>query len=254
MSFLKILSILPLRFRFFRYLEKVSSIYQGKGWDSGTVTSEINACLSLLQIKPKIFIDIGANKGVYSRYILKKFDDIECHLFEPSKYNYSILKELFSTFKKVKINKIALSNHNDSNAKLFSDKAGSALSSLTKRRLEHLNINMKIEEKIEIKRFDDYWKSNNSLIDFVKIDVEGHELDVLEGFGDLIKKTRIIQFEFGGTNIDTKTFFQDFWYFFKGKDFSIYRITPIGILKIKKYSDQDEIFSFTNYIAVNNKL
>ena len=75
MSFLKILSILPLRFRFFRYLEKVSSIYQGKGWDSGTVTSEINACLSLLQIKPKIFIDIGANKGVYSRYILKKFDE-----------------------------------------------------------------------------------------------------------------------------------------------------------------------------------
>ena len=63
-------------------------------------------------------------------------------LFEPSKYNYSILKELFSTFKKVKINKIALSNHNDSNAKLFSDKAGSALSSLTKRRLEHLNINI----------------------------------------------------------------------------------------------------------------
>jgi hypothetical protein len=113
---------------------------------------------------------------------------------------------------------------------------------------------MDFEEKVEIKRFDEYWEYKNSFIDLVKIDVEGHELDVLKGFGDLLKKTRLVQFEFGGTNIDTKTFFQDFWYFFKENDFSIYRITPIGNFRIKKYSEQDEYFSITNYIALNNKL
>ena len=64
---------------------------------------------------------------------------------------------------------------------------------------------------------------------------------------------RVIQFEFGGSNIDTRTFFQDFWYFFKDRNFSIYRITPNGILPIREYTEHDEFFSTTNYIAVNRK-
>jgi hypothetical protein len=64
----------------------------------------------------------------------------------------------------------------------------------------------------------------NPIIDYVKIDVEGWELSVLQGFGDLVYNMRVIQFEFGGSNIDTRTFFQDFWYFFKDHNFSIYRI------------------------------
>ena len=244
---------LKLSFGFFRFIEKIASNIQGKGWEPRRISFEVNACLSLLKMKPKIFVDIGANKGLYSKFLLKQFDNLECHLFEPSTYNFLILRDLFSSFDKVKINKIALSSISSS-AKLFSDKSGSALSSLTKRRLDHFNINMDFEEKVEIKRFDEYWEYKNSFIDLVKIDVEGHELDVLKGFGDLLKKTRLVQFEFGGTNIDTKIFFQDFWYFFKENDFSIYRITPIGIFRIKKYSEQDEYFSITNYIALNNKL
>ena len=51
------------------------------------------------------------------------------------------------------------------------------------------------------------------MIDFFKIDVEGHEMDVLKGIGDKISNIKLIQFEFGGCNIDTRCFFQDFWYF-----------------------------------------
>ena len=250
---LKIFPKLPFRFKFFRYIERFASVFQGKGWGSETIAEEVNGCLSLLKIKPKIFIDIGANKGLYTSFLLNKIDNIECHLFEPSKHNHMILKDLFHKSDQVKINKIGLSNKN-SNAKLFSDKRGSGLSSLTKRRLDHFDINMNIEEEIEIKRFDEYWNSDSRIIDFVKIDVEGHELDVLDGFGHILEITKLIQFEFGGCNIDTRTFFQDFWYFFKNKGFSLYRITPTGILKIRKYLEQDEFFSTTNYIALNNKL
>ena len=79
---------------------------------------------------------------------------------------------------------------------------------------------MNFEEQVSLIRFDEYWKNQDQLIDYVKIDVEGHELDVLEGFGELINKIKLIQFEFGGCNIiDTELFFQDFWYFFKKKNF-----------------------------------
>ena len=151
-----------------------------------------------------------------------------------------------------------MSNKNGKH-KLYFDKSGSVLASLTNRRLDHFDSmdNMNSSEEIDVKRFDDFWKTtkykNDTIIDYVKIDVEGHELDVLSGFGDLIYNIRIIQFEFGGANIDTRTFFQDFWYFFKDKNFIIYRISPIGVIPVKNYAESDEFFSTTNYIAVNDK-
>jgi len=86
------------------------------------------------------------------------------------------------------------------------------------------------------------------------MDVEGSELKILEGMGIFIKKIKLIQFEFGGCNIDSRTFFQDFWYYFKKNNFDLFRITPTGPKKIKEYSESDEFFRTTNYIALNNNL
>ena len=113
---------------------------------------------------------------------------------------------------------------------------------------------MNIEEQVSLIRFDEYWKNNDQIIDYVKIDVEGHELDVLEGFGDLIYKIKLIQFEFGGCNIDTRTFFQDFWYFFQEKNFLLYRISPRGCKLIKFYTPSEENFMTSNYIAINQNI
>lgn len=113
---------------------------------------------------------------------------------------------------------------------------------------------MNFKEQVSLIRFDEYWKNKDQLIDYVKIDVEGHELDVLEGFGELINKIKLIQFEFGGCNIDTRTFFQDFWYFFQEKEFLLYRISPRGCRQIKFYTPREENFITSNYIAVNQNI
>ena len=104
---------------------------------------------------------------------------------------------------------------------LYYDYSGSGLASLTKRRLDHFGIEMSNKEEVSIIRFDHYWSKNDLIIDYVKIDVEGHELDVLKGFGKIINKVKLIQFEFGGCNIDTRTYFQDFWYFFSERKFKL---------------------------------
>ncbi len=226
--------------------------YQGKGWGGETLKDEINSCLTLLKIKPKTFIDIGANKGKYTKLMIKKFNDIECHLFEPSGFNNKILKDLFKDFNNITINNMALSSKTEKTI-LYTNKEGSGLASLTKRRLDHLGKKFDLEEEIESKRFDEYWSNINTILDYVKIDVEGHEMEVLAGFGDLIYNTRLIQFEFGGCNIDTKTYFQDFWYFFMEKNFLVYRITPRGPKSITFYNEMDEFFSTTNYIAINKR-
>lgn len=254
-KFRDLLITLPFPQSALNSIEQLSASKQGKGWGSGTIREEVNCCISLLSKVPSTIIDIGANKGMYTEELLKRYPESDYFLFEPSAVNLHILQQKFGRHKNIRIFQEAVSN-STGNAKLFSDEEGSGLASLTKRKLDHFGIDMNLEQSIRTIRLDEFLNSNlpAQLIDYVKIDIEGHELDALNGMGERIKDIKIIQFEFGGCNIDTRTFFQDFWYFFKDNNFRIYRITPTGSNPIPTYRELDEFFSTTNYIAVNNSL
>ena len=88
----------------------------------------------------------------------------------------------------------------------------------------------------------------------MKLDVEGHELDVLRGAVRMLEsqKIKMISFEFGSCNLDSRTYFQDFFYFFKEIGMStLFRITPSGYLSpIKEYQEIYEQFRTTNFIAL----
>lgn len=86
----------------------------------------------------------------------------------------------------------------------------------------------------------------------MKIDIEGLELAALRGFGAALDATSVLQFEFGGCNIDTRSYFRDFWTLFQRRGFTLYRITPFGLDRIARYRESDEFFSTTNYVARND--
>jgi len=223
---------------------------QGKGWGSASIKKEFSSVSSLLSKSPSLCVDIGGNKGLYTEEILRNFPLCNVVIFEPSISNSNLLHSKFSKNANVTIEQKAVSNI-DGEATLYSDSDGSVLASLTKRRLEHFDIAFEHSEKIAVIRFEDYWKSElgSENIDLVKLDIEGHELDALNGFGEALKFIDVIQFEFGGCNIDTRTFWQDFWYFFTENNFDLYRITPFGKIKITKYKELDEFFLTTNFLA-----
>jgi FkbM family methyltransferase len=223
----------------------------GVGWGFGTVSSEVKCVKSIIK-NGSVFIDCGGNIGNYSNEIIKSFNDPEIHIFEPSSKNVTILQKRFSNNNKIKINGVGLSNKT-SESILFSNESGSGLASLTKRKLDHLEIDFNIEEEIRLIQFKDYWNEeiNSEFIDLFKIDVEGHELDVLKGIGEKISNIKLIQFEFGGCNIDTRTFFQDFWYFFNKNNFKIFRISPFGLIELSKYKEIYESFTTTNFLCLN---
>jgi len=237
------------------YLEKIFAYLQGKGFGSSTINKEVSSVLKLLSVTPKLCIDIGGNKGEYSSALLKKYTELKIVVFEPSSVNIIHLKNKFEKENNLTIVPYALSNKSGE-AHLYTNFLGSGLASLTKRNLDHFGVDFSTEEVIKTVRFIDYYKEYlaDSILDVVKIDVEGHELDVLKGFDEVISKTRVIQFEFGGCNIDTRTFFRDFWIFFSEKNFKIYRISPIGAYLIYSYAESLEFFSTTNFICVNQNL
>jgi FkbM family methyltransferase len=230
-------------------LESMAQLSQGKGWGSSSVNREVKAAATLLGNNPRLCVDVGGNLGNYTKALLAEFNT-EVIVFEPNIKNYQLLLTLFSLNKSVKVEKLALSNKHGI-ATLFADENGSGLASLAKRKLEHFGISFDFEELVTTTRFEDYWRENlgSREIGLLKLDIEGHELSALQGFGEALNHIDLIQFEFGGCNIDTRTYFQDFWYFFKEHNFDIYRIGPLGLRKIERYSERDEFFSTTNYFS-----
>ncbi len=223
---------------------------QGKGYGTATIKQEVALAHQTLGKKPILVVDIGGNIGNYTAELLRLYPDLEIHLFEPAQTNIAKLKERFAGNATVHIVPCAVS-HQTGDAALFSNTPGSGLASLTKRDLEHHHLTFDWQEPIQTLRFEDYWNTvlQRRALDLVKIDVEGHELDVLNGFGAAINAVEVVQFEFGGCNIDTRTFFRDFWQFFQKHGFKIFRITPIGLQPIKRYKELEECFSTTNFIA-----
>ncbi|MBK8352977.1 MAG: FkbM family methyltransferase [Saprospirales bacterium] len=127
----------------------------------------------------------------------------------------------------------------------------SGLASVYQRNLDFIDIKMDKIEKISVKKMDDYCIENNiSEITFLKIDVEGNELSVLNGAKKLLSENKIkyIQFEFGGCNIDSRTYFKDFYDLLNEK-YKVYRILRDGLFHIEKYSENLEIFVTSNFFA-----
>jgi len=222
---------------------------QGKGWDGG-LEREVSQALRLLKLSPKLCIDIGGHEGRYSEELLLRSRTSTVVIFEPSSTNAKKLKDKFGPMKNVVIEGFALSDQNGETS-LFSDRQSSPLASLTKRNLQHLGMSFDEVEVVEMRRFEDYWFHNlrQAEIDICKLDIEGHELSALKGFGQALQHIKIIQFEFGGTNLDSRTNFKDFWQFFETHDFELYRMSPLGPRRIHAYSESHEMFVFTNFLA-----
>jgi FkbM family methyltransferase len=198
--------------------------------------------------------DVGANKGQFLSLACTclRGREFTIHSFEPSRKTYEQLCENARKYRNAVLNNCGLGRE-PGELELFYDAVGSELASLTKRKLDHLGLHMELSEKVKISTIDDYCDAHQiNRIDLLKIDVEGHELDVLNGGKKMFSKSAIdmVTFEFGGTDIDTRTFFRDFFYFFQDYQMRIARITPTGYLcELESYKEVLEQFGTTNFMC-----
>ena len=80
-------------------------------------------------------------------------------------------------------------------------------------------------------------------------------MDVLHGSIAMFEQQaiRTVTFEFGVCNIDTRTFMQDYWYFFKEMGMTLSRVTSSGYLhRINSYKEFMEQMTTINYVAKSN--
>ena len=227
-----------------------------KNYGSFKRTGEENL-INLIKDEVKCSLDIGANKGKYSQLLLEK-TNTDLYSFEPLPNAYKELSKLKKKYSdRFNCFNYALGNHNGSKYLFYGDKT-SEKASLIKNieKIFFVGKNNKNKILIKIKKLDDISYIFKKKIDFIKIDTEGYEKNVLEGGKKFLKKhqPKFIQLEFNWhqlINSQTLLNLSEIIYFS-----DVYRILPnnFGIIKVDPSRPENNIYHLSNYIFINKKI
>jgi FkbM family methyltransferase len=192
-----------------------------------------------------VIFDVGANIGKYSAELCRNFSESKIIAFEPDPNSYQELIKLKASFQNIEAFNIGVSKVSGRQI-LYAPEVGSPLSSF-----DNKNPNFK---KIEINVISlaDFCKVHNCIPNVIKIDVEGHEFQVLQGAEKILEHLKLIQFEFGPTNIHSRIFLRDIWDYLTPKGFQLNIMTKSGLLEVSGYKEIYESFRTTNYLAIRN--
>jgi FkbM family methyltransferase len=236
-----------------RLFEAYWCILLGKGAGTGwALNAEINAAKSVIHTSHPVIFDVGANNGEWSFLFHKMFPESRIFLFEPQPVCQKIIMEKQILNSKLIPNAVSFKR---GMAQLYTTDETSGIASLHQRYDSYFQSKAFTSIDVETITLDSVIEDNTlSCVDFIKMDIEGHELDALKGATKSLEK-RIIKafsFEFGSGNINSRTFFRDFWNLLLPLKYRIYRILPSSrLMAIKDYYEDCEYFrGVTNYIAV----
>ncbi len=136
------------------------------------------------KFEPKIFFDVGAHYGSVTNAFKSYKTDCTVHLFEPVSATFEILQKNLSNTSGVILNKLALSN--EVGEKNFTCGRN------TGNRFATGIFNTGWIEQVAVITGDEYCNySKIEKIDYLKIDAEGADLDVLIGFKNLLSRNAV---------------------------------------------------------------
>ncbi len=150
----------------------------------------------------RIIFDVGANHGGITDQYLMDFPNAVIHLFEPTTKCFDFLKNKFIDHSRVIINKIALTN-TIGTAEFYVNNNIDTSSMLQSQKLglnSDKNVNLQYVEVVDTLTIDEYCRLNDiGHIDILKLDIQGGELNALQGAQSSISKIKLIY---------TETYFQ----------------------------------------------
>ena len=135
--------------------------------------------------KGMVVVDVGANIGYYTLLAARCVGEGgKVFAFEPDPYSYSLLHrniEVNRYENVIPVRKAVFSK--SGRMKLFLDK-----NNLGGHSLSEANVDKSSSIMIEATTLDDYFKNTDYKIDVIKMDVQGSEMDVLEGMTNIINQ------------------------------------------------------------------
>jgi len=144
----------------------------------------IRTVLPLIKDSDGVFIDCGANIGLYSLYLSTFVPKASIHAFEPLQRNLGFLKKNLELngITSVKVNEFGLSNEEKEIDIFIVDEQNFGRTS------EFSDNKDDKSERILLKTLDGYCEENNiTELAFIKVDIEGAEFDFIKGAEKIIR-------------------------------------------------------------------
>jgi len=146
----------------------------------------------------KTVLDIGANVGLFSLYMLQIRNCNRIYAIEPTKKAFDQLSESLKEEKSVSLHKLAIHNFSGkSNIKIVEN--NSTISGFVDE--SHTYTDNIVVEEVDVITLKKFIKDNNIInLDLIKIDIEGAEYDVIDSLSDedlLISDRYLIEYHCG---------------------------------------------------------
>lgn len=238
-----------------RYLDAYFNFLMGRGCGTGwDLSEEVDAAVATLMTKQPTVFDIGANVGEWTRIFQQRVPGARVFLFEPAMGCHEYLTPLLG--ESVTLVPCAVGAEKGS-AQLWSSAKTDGTASLHVHRETYFVGRDYRPSEVEVTTIDNFLDESSIVaVDFMKLDLEGHDFAALQGATQALAdgKIRALSFEFGAGNINSRTYFHDFWDLLHPQGYRLSRIAPGGrLVPIRSYYEDLEYFrGVTNYVAVHD--
>lgn len=213
-----------------------------------------NGELFLIKVLPKstfkTIFDVGANIGAWTKSAVAHFDNAQFYCFEIIPETFEQLKSNLAHINEVEVFNFGFGELPKSTFANY-HQLKSSLSSVYSIEIGGLDFS-RIE--VEIQTLDKFcFDSNISSIDFLKIDTEGMDFEVLLGASKLLGsgQIKVIQFEYGFKSIETGFLLKDFYNLLGDYGYRVGKLYP-NYVAFRNYHRSMEDFIGPNFVAVHS--
>nr|VFJ76365.1 MAG: methyltransferase, FkbM family [Candidatus Kentron sp. FW] len=206
----------------------------------------------LKRLDPKVCVDVGANVGSYTSLLLSTCENTRVYAFEPLAGPFHELERLRTHFgeRLVAVNKGVGSKVETLTIHFDAENTGLASFSEAIRNIPYVENERACDVKVTT--LDDFFLNVERVdrIDFIKIDTEGFEFEVIQGGSRIISRfePKLIQIEYNWHHLFTEKTLYSFSKVMQGYD--VFQLLPDGWVERDPKHPASNLYEFSNFIFV----
>lgn len=220
------------------------------GYNNGdAATNGEYACLDLLLPDADLFVDVGANEGLFVERA-RRAEELQIIAFEPNPAHAETLRARLPS--RGRLEGVALGERHGA-ATLHIHREHHATASLTDRPRMSPRFRAQMDRvEVEVRALDAYAAELSGARLVLKIDAEGYELPVIRGARHVLEAApaAAVMFEYSFAWQETAESMLEAFQTFDALGFDLHRILPLGLEHVRFFTNDMERAQYCNYVAL----